>query len=225
VVARVGFDLQPGRALEIPEDRSARDLTTYLASQGVHIELNSTNFVTGQKVLSLEYASDGKKMELHTEGDTLVLPGQGGGVNDVTRSLSEVASKLNRIPFDDIGKDVDRTLRSVRETVAGRKLAGALQELTATLVEVRRLARDVDAGMSPVLTRLPEVATQMQEAAKHVNAALGESGYGKDSDFQRSVTRLIGQADGAARNIRLFVDYLDRHPEALIRGRADEQSR
>jgi paraquat-inducible protein B len=225
VLARVGFDLQPERALDAGRDRSARDLATYLVSQGLRVELSSTNFVTGQKVLSLEYSGAGKHSELHREGDTLVLPGQGGGINDVTRSLSEVAAKLDRIPIDDIGKNIDRTLRSVNEAVQAPKLDNALHELTGTLVELRRLAHDVDAGMGPVLARLPGVANQVQDAAKHVDDALGESGYGKNSDFQRSVTRLVGQANDAARNIRLFVDYLDRHPEALIRGRSEEESR
>ena len=76
--------------------------------------------------------------------------------------------------------------------------------------------------MCPVLTRLPQLAEQMQQASQNLNAALGESGYGQSSDFQRNMTELVVQARDAARSIRLFVDYLDRHPEALIRGRSEK---
>lgn len=220
VVARVTFDMQPTRALE-DDTRNVRELTTFILTQGLHVELSSTNFVTGQKVLALEYGSDGEKSELGTEAGALVVPGQGGGIGDVTHSLAAIASKLNQIPFDDIGKNVDRTLRSLTEVVSGPKLQNALGELTTTLQEVRQLAHDANAGMGPVLTRLPKVAEQMQQVAQNLNTALGESGYGQSSDFQRNMAELVAQARDAARSVRLFVDYLDRHPEALIRGRSE----
>lgn len=220
VIARVAFDMQPKRALE-DAGRDARELTTLILSQGLVAELSSTNFVTGQKVLSLEYTGDGKKTELRSEAGVLVVPGRGGGIGDVTRSMSEIAAKLSQIPFDDIGKNVDRTLRSVSDVVNGPKLQSTLSELSATLQEVRKLVHNADQGMGPVLARLPEVAEQMQQAAQKLNSALGESGYGQSSEFQRNMAELVTQARDAARSIRLFVDYLDRHPEALIRGRSD----
>lgn len=219
LVARVTFDMQPTRALQDTQ-RSARDLATHILSQGMRVEISSTNFVTGQKVLSLEYAGD--KAELRSEDGRLVVPGYGGGgLSDMTSSLGAIAAKLNQIPFADIGKNVDRTLRSVNEIVSGPKLQNALSELTLTLQEVRALARDANAGMGPVLARLPGLADQMQQAAQNLNSALGESGYGQSSTFQHNMAELVTQARDAARSIRLFVDYLERHPEALLRGRSD----
>jgi paraquat-inducible protein B len=219
LVARVTFDMQPTRALE-DASRNAHELTEFILSQGLHVEVSSINFVTGQKVLALEYGGD--KVELPIEDGALVVPGQGGGgLNDMTSSLGAIAAKLNQIPFGDIGKNVDRTLRSVNEIVNGPKLQTALSELSLTLQEVRKLAHDANAGMGPVLARLPQVADQMQQAAQNLNSALGESGYGQSSAFQHNMAELVTQARDAARSIRLFVDYLERHPEALIRGRSE----
>lgn len=219
LVARVTFDMQPTRALE-DSSRSAHDLTAFILSHGLHVEVSSTNFVTGQKVLALEYAGDAT--ELRTEDGAFVVPGQGGGgLNDMTSSLGAIAAKLNQIPFADIGNNVDRTLRSINEVVSGPKLQSALSELSLTLQEVRKLAHDTNAGMGPVLARLPQLAEQMQQAAQNLNLALGEAGYGQSSDFQRDISELVTQARDAARSIRLFVAYLERHPEALVRGRSD----
>jgi hypothetical protein len=38
------------------------------------------------------------------------------------------------------------------------------------------------------------------------------------------MSELVTQARDAARSIRLFVDYLERHPEALLRGRSDKDN-
>ena len=54
------------------------------------------------------------------------------------------------------------------------------------------------------------------------NALLGERGYGSNSDFQHNMSRLLDQVNDAARSIRLLADFLDRHPEALVRGRTAE---
>ncbi len=153
------------------------------------------------------------------EGEALVMPSQGGGLDNITTSLSDIATKLDRIPFDQIGRNLNETLASVNRTVSGPDVKNALQKLSATLTDVQHLVRHADQGLTPVLQRLPKISADLQEAVAHANAALGEGGYGGNSDFQRGVARVLDQVNDAARSIRLLVDFLDRHPEALIRGR------
>ena len=45
--------------------------------------------------------------------------------------------------------------------------------------------------------------------------------YGSNSDIQRELARAMVQVGDTARSVRLLADFLDRHPEALVRGRAD----
>ena len=47
-------------------------------------------------------------------------------------------------------------------------------------------------------------------------------GYGQNSDMQHGLERLLNQVNDTARSVRTLADYLDRHPEALIRGRAGD---
>ena len=44
-------------------------------------------------------------------------------------------------------------------------------------------------------------------------------GYGADSTFKRDLTRLMSQVDDTLRSVRILTDYLEQHPEALIRGK------
>jgi paraquat-inducible protein B len=59
---------------------------------------------------------------------------------------------------------------------------------------------------------------------KNANGALGINGYGPNSEFQRNMDRMMSEMNDAARSFRVLADYLDRHPEALIRGRASQAS-
>ena len=45
---------------------------------------------------------------------------------------------------------------------------------------------------------------------------------GADDTGGSNLSEAIGQLDQAARSIRTLADYLDRHPEALIRGKRPE---
>ena len=45
--------------------------------------------------------------------------------------------------------------------------------------------------------------------------------YGNDSNFQRNLEQLMGEADDALRSIRLLANYLNLHPQALLLGRGN----
>jgi len=197
-------------------------LTAILVHEGMRAVLESSNFLTGQKDISMQYIPGAVPAEIGREGAAIVLPSQPGGLDNITSSLSDIATKLDQIPFADIGKNLDNVLKSVDRTVSGPDVQQALRSLSATLADVRHLVRQADAGMTPVLKRLPQISADLQQAVAHANAALGEGGYGGNSDFQHSMERLLDQINEAARSVRLLADFLDRHPEALIRGRTSQ---
>jgi paraquat-inducible protein B len=169
--------------------------------------LQTTSYLTGAKALSLAFLAGAPTAEMTKDGDVYVIPSLNGGLDNILSSVSDIASKLNRVPIDEIGNNLNSTLRSA---------SGALGS-------VQELARKADTGLSPVLARLPAVMTSLQDAVAKAGRAVGslDSSYGKDSQFNRELGRAMVQVGDTARSIRLLADYLDRHPEALVRGRAD----
>ena len=86
---------------------------------------------------------------------------------------------------------------------------------------VQDLVKKADAGLTPTLKRLPEITAALQDAVAKTGRTAGsiEASYGNNSQFQRELERAMTQVGDTARSIRLLADFLDRHPEALIRGR------
>jgi paraquat-inducible protein B len=202
MVARVAFDLQPERVVSKTEPNNAavpQVLLHAFLETGMRVVLDSSSMLTGSKELTLTYDPKVKPAELPREGNAMVLPASGGGLDNLTASMSEIATKVNKVPFEDIGNN-----------------------LNATILSFNHLASQVDANATPALQQLPGLLDQMQETVAKANGALGESGYGQNSEFQHGIERLVNQVNDAARSFRVLADYLDRHPEALIRGRSSQ---
>ncbi|RYY14965.1 MAG: hypothetical protein EON55_07330 [Alphaproteobacteria bacterium] len=92
----------------------------------------------------------------------------------------------------------------------------------ASSIELVMAGRRAKAGLKPELAWVARSPTLAMTRANQVLTSL-DRGYGKDSETQRELSRAMVQVGDTARSIRQLADFLDRHPEALIRGRAGAQ--
>ena len=221
VLAR--FAVEPAR-ISYPYGRSqeeVRVLVERMVEGGVRAQLRSGSLLTGQMLLALDAVPDAPPASVRMQDDEFVIPSLEGGGGDVMTAVGAVAAKLESFPLDQIGRNLNGALAAVNGLVDGPEVAEAVRSLAATLEQARGLVRRTDEGLAPLLRRLPAIAANLDGAIGRANAAVGsiEGGYGRNSDFNRQLERLMSQATDAARSIRLLADYLDRHPEALVRGR------
>jgi paraquat-inducible protein B len=199
MVARVAFDLQPERVLSrnrTDPSKVSADVLNAFSRGTMHVRIESSNLLTGAKDLSVEYSMGKAPVGLAREGDAVVLPSEGGGIDGLTASLADIANKVDKIPFAQLGENA-----------------------IATLANVQRLVKAINDDATPALLELPGVLAQMSVLSQSANGALGASGYGQNSEFQHDVERMMREVNDAARSFRSLADYLDRHPESLLRGR------
>lgn len=225
LVVRVAYSLQPERALR-PADRAALEGEGMrsLLRDNLRVVLRTSSLLTGQKELSLEYVPGAAATTESQEGDAWVLPSDSDDLQDIGATVAQIAGKLNRIPFEEMGQNANQILASVQQATASPKLEHALASLDGALQDAGALARQARKDLGPALARLPAISEKLEKAVDSASSALGESGYGEDSTVQRQMERTMTQIADAARSIRLLADYLNRHPEALISGRrGDEQ--
>lgn len=219
------FEIEPERVQNIGQNSPVQglELLNALVARGMRAQLRSHNMLTGQLAVALEIFPDAPPATVDRVGDRYVVPTVPTQIETLTRSVSEVVEKLGGVPFDEIGRNLNETLASLRAMAGGTQVADSLQSLQRTMAAVEELARSADRTMTPALERLPAMAQTLQQAITRLNAAAGsiEGGYGQSSQFNRDLTRLVAQLNDAARSIRLLADYVERHPEALVRGKAE----
>lgn len=208
VRVRVGLDVQPERVLGQGQAAKEDPVTTArrMVRRGMRAQLQTANYLTGQQVLALSFSPNAPPMELQQVGNDLVIPSEGGGLDNIVQALSDMAGKLDRLPVDQIGQNLNNTLRSA----------------STTMTSLDTLVKRADSGMSPLFKSLPGITAALQDTVARAGRTFSslDSSYGTNSQFQRELERAMTQVGDTARSIRLLADFLDRHPEALVRGRA-----
>ena len=225
VRVRVAIEVQPERLSssggDPNEDPTA--LAQRLVDHGLRAGLSTISYLTGSLAVSFEFTQGLPVVKVSREGDAIVLPTEGGGLGGITTALTETLNKIGQIPFAAIGANASGALAALNGLIGGPELKTAINALSSTLVDVQGLVRRTDAGLSPLMRRLPEVSSDLQQTLQRANQLVGSvnAGYGANSQFSRDLERLMAQLNDGVRSIRLLADFLDRHPEALIRGRAN----
>ncbi len=101
------------------------------------------------------------------------------------------------------------------------EIKDSLNSLTEALGSASELIQQAKLGLGPALEKLAPTLERAQQAMIRMNTSLNslDQGYGKSSSFKRDMTRLISQINDTMRSFRVIADYLQQHPEALIRGK------
>jgi paraquat-inducible protein B len=222
--APVRYEVEPERIadLQIAADRGPLENARILVQRGLRAQIKSANLLTGEMEVSLEIMPGAAPAELALEGHVIVIPAVAGGLSGITNSVTDLLAKLNRMPFEDIGRNLNDTLAGVSKIANGDEMTRALVSLQAALGSVQDLMRKLDTDAGPALRRLPEIAASLQSSVTQANRLMGSvnAAYGDNSPVNRQISRLLLQFNDTARSFKTLADLLSRHPEALIRGRA-----
>jgi len=178
----VGVVIYPnrfGRAAEkfaqLAQDNN--DTNTRLANfikpqiaRGLRAQARVGNLLTGQLYIALDFVPKAPKVEFDASARPVELPTVPGSFDRLQEEMTGIVEKLDRIPFESIGKNLDssiarldKTLRQVNEST--------LPQFSATLTGAQgtlgSAQRAVDAD-SPLQQNLAQTLAEMQRAARSV---------------------------------------------------------
>lgn len=222
----VRFEVEPERFANIEAIAKRGPLANarFLIAHGLRATLKSVNLLTGQIEVALEFVPNAPPATFTMEDGAIVIPTVEGGLGDISRSVNALLAKVNEMPFEQIGRNLNALLSGANELTNGPDVKQSLQSLAATMVDVRALVKRVDTGATPALRRLPAMAADLQATLVNTNrlVASADTGYGNTSRFHRDLEHLMAQLGDMVQSLRVLADLLNRHPEALVRGRANK---
>jgi paraquat-inducible protein B len=230
VVAPVEFDIQPERILGVGNliFKTAADAVDTLIKQGWRATLQSASLITGQQTVALDVVPDAPPAAVKMAGKNFVIPtSEGGGIAGLETSATDLLSKVNTIPFDEIGKNLSGILLAANNAAGGEQMKKSLADLANILTSAKNLVGSLDNGIAPAVKQLPELVTSLQKTLANLNLLLQSvgNGYGDNTKFNRDLGRLLVQANDTLTSVRSLADLLSRDPAALIKGRTEGGSK
>ncbi|UCH21930.1 MAG: MCE family protein [Deltaproteobacteria bacterium] len=154
------------------------------------------------------------------------------GINDLVRSpeLKQALEALNQTLMNAAAlvENIDKQLNPI---------ASRLDE---TLKDYGKLARNIDNHVEPMVTSITETARDTQKLIKDANRRLDDvlvsaqaaleqaqkalvpvkNFASEDSPFRYNLSQTLQELTEASRAVRELAEYIERHPEALLRGKS-----
>lgn len=196
------IELEPQRIVEVKPGRAEdQPLIEYLIEHGLRGQLKSGNLLTGQLLVDMTIVPTAPAEKIGRTGPYPVVPTvpMSLPLDELLASTERVLAKLEKLPAEEIAAE----LRSLLATMDG------------TLQQSKTLLGDINQDILPAaIGAMQQFQTSVRSLEKSFNA---ESGAGRE---MRKTLQELGKA---ARSIRVLSDYLQRHPEALLRGKGEVQ--
>ena len=174
-----------------PSQAAQRERIDALIEHGLRAQLRTGNLLTGALYIALDFFPDAKKVTLDWTERPPRLPTQRGTFGELQAMVGGLTKKIDAVPIDRIGAELERTLADVR---------GLIKRLDA---EVAPAAKDM-----------------LSDASKTLQAA--QSTLSNDAPLQTELRQTLQELNRTTASMRELMDYLQRHPEAMIRGKPED---
>jgi paraquat-inducible protein B len=176
-------------------DAANRVLVDRLVKSGMRAQLKSGNLLTGQLYIALDFYPEARHAVVDWSHSPPILPTINGGLAEIQDSVSSILKKVDQIPLEQLSAE----------------LIASLKNLNTTLADTDQLVARINTDLAP------EVKATLAEARRSLHAA--QATLNGDAPLAADLREALLQISRSAQAVGSLADYLERHPESLIRGK------
>lgn len=188
-----------------------RPVLEKLVENGLRARLKTGSFVTGQLYVDLDLYPDAKPRTLVYGGDYPEIPTLPSLTGELQKDAQDIIAKLKKLPLDKIGEELLGTVKGANKLTNKPELHDAMASLDGALKDVRKLAQTAD-------SQIVVIATGVEKSLASVRQVVQQMEPG--SPMAVNLNKALEELSTASKSIRALTDYLDRHPDALIKGKS-----
>jgi paraquat-inducible protein B len=214
-----------------------------LIDNGLRATLEMQSLVTGQLGIHLDFFPDAPIRLVGTEPEYTEIPTVASGLSEFMKTVQElplaaIADKVEKT-LDGMEKLVNdpvikETLVSLHQTVdqahallrnvdsqvnpLATSTQNTLGEAKEMFANASQLAVDLDSRIPKLIASFEDTSKAAGTTMKDANKVI-EGFAGASSPLRTELIKTLNEFSAAARSFRVFAQYLESHPEALIKGK------
>lgn len=236
-----------GHGGTVPETpREAKKEDSALVQRGLRAQLQMRSLVTGQLAVNLDFFPDSKIVRHEAYKGLPEFPTVPSEVEKFRDIAQKLIASIQDAKIDEIAKDLRKLLNSMNALVNSKELEDAIKgadrlvnspDIQASLGNLKSALKNADEAMRSVRrladnanTQLDPLAQGLQQASDDLGKLLDEasrvfesieSSLDENSDLRVRAVSAMEEVAEAARSVRILADYIERHPEAFLKGKKE----
>ena len=239
------FTLEPakfgGAAIAMEDDPES--VKKVIRKYGMRTQLRNLNFLTGQLMVALDFFPE-------KEADYVGISKKYPEIPSVPTSLEELQQTIESLPLREMVENLNSIVARMDRMLGSLEERQTLKNLEAAVTDFQALVQNIDTRVDPLMENLnktvgaaentfseatetlalagqsiEELKASAQDTLNSAQAALDRSekvmqNFTGDSQLVTEMTMALREFSETARSFRRLTDYLERHPEALLRGKS-----
>ena len=147
------------------------------------------------------------------------------------QSLKEARDLVSHVDkkIDPLFADVEQTLKDTQAVL--RNVDSQVDPLAGSIIrtsdDARKLVNNVNKRVRPIQADLAKTTKSLRTALETAENSLEEVDgmVSENSEFRYQINIFLREITLMARSLRSFADYLERNPDALIRGKVTREGK
>lgn len=231
------IEVEPDKWKVRAGERDYHKVAAKLVEMGLRGQLVMQSFITGQLMIQLDFFPPANicyaPPQIDKEYKDLVV------IPTCQSTGAKLAHALERLDFKGIEQHLNSALDGLAKLTNDPNLAASFVNLKETLQSARKLVVNVDSKVNPLaknanatLKNANKTLTDFGSLATNVNGRVGGMATGldktmtaargflsDDSPLMVELQNALQEIAAMSKSLKQLTNYLDQHPEALIRGK------
>jgi len=227
------LQLQQRRIREIGGTIPEGDLIAELIERGLRAQLQLQSIVTGQLSVQLDILPDRPARFVDPVGEFPEMP-------TIPSTMQEFAETMESISIQDMVDDARQVLvglkklinspelaeilTGVNEFVNSEELIGVVRHADEAIGDIQTLVSNIDGHVGNLSNNAEYTLSEANKTLREIQGTLDAARQSlsiaaEGSPMRYELEKMLGELTAAARSIRLLAEYLERNPDALVRGK------
>jgi paraquat-inducible protein B len=196
-----------------------------LIAKGLRGVLSLQSLITGKLLIEIDFYP-GTPVNLKN------ISNQYTEIPTIPSTASKIGRALDKLDLEAVQTKLEAALDGIAKLTTNPDLAASISHLKDTLRDARKLVNRVDRQVDPLAKDTKKTVNDIGKLARNLDGRVGgvatsldktllsaRGVISEDSPLVVELQNTLKEISAMSRSIRELADYLEQHPETLIRGK------